>query len=336
LSEQYLSREELISLVREQQLIIEEIKAQIDSTELLQFPWVGNLGHWYWSITTNRVICNKHKILSLGFSEEEIPDEINYQFFTDKLHPDDYEKAMKSMRLHLQGKCDAYEVAYRIQTKNGKWKWFYDRGVVTKRSRNKEPLLVAGIVFDITQQKTLEHQLKTANEAMESLLRIDSLTLLNNRRTILEYLGDEIKKAERLGRELSVILFDIDDFKKINDEYGHIVGDKVLVAVSSEIKSNVREIDHVGRYGGEEFLVVLAECDASEASVIGERVRKSVEALLIDDHIRVTVSGGVKQFSYECALDESRKMESLIDEADKCLYDAKRQGKNQISVHNKK
>ena len=94
------------------------------------------------------------KVEAIGYTIEELPDKIPYSFFTDKLHPDDYERVMENMSLHLEGSTPVYEVEYRIQAKDGSWKWFYDRGKVTKRSEDGTPLFSAGIVFDVSKQKS--------------------------------------------------------------------------------------------------------------------------------------------------------------------------------------
>lgn len=119
-------------------------------------------------------------------------------------------------------------------------------------------------------------------------------------------------------------MFDIDFFKCINDTYGHQTGDVVLAEVASALKSAVRETDFLGRYGGEEFLVVLPETELEIALNIGERIRKNIEALSFSEKdLRVTISGGLKEFKQGDASD-------LIKEADELLYMAKRKGRNRV------
>ena len=96
----------------------------------MYFPWAGNLGRWDLNIKTHEVICNPLKVETLGYTMDEL--EPVYQFFTELIHPDDYEDTMEAMREHLRGDAPAYEAEYRIRTKAGGWKWFYDRGIVTK------------------------------------------------------------------------------------------------------------------------------------------------------------------------------------------------------------
>ncbi|NBC82236.1 MAG: PAS domain-containing protein [Bacteroidetes bacterium] len=151
-----LSKEELISQLHKKDLFIDEFMREKESSEHLNFPWTGNLGHWYWNVQNNSVLFNSKKVTVLGYNFSEIPEDVGFQFFTEKLHPDDYEPVMQNMRDHLSGNSPAYEVEYRIQTKDNKWKWFYDRGIITKYDNTGKPLFLTGIVFDITQKKIME------------------------------------------------------------------------------------------------------------------------------------------------------------------------------------
>lgn len=150
--------EQLLELLDSKNRLIDALKSEKDEDEMLKFPWIGNLGQWFWDVKFNQVTFNPLKVLNLGYEKEEIPEICDYAFFTDKLHPDDYEPVMQNMRDHLSGKSGAYEVEYRIRTKSGLWKWYYDRGKVTRRGDSGEPLFVAGIVFDITERKNLEEK----------------------------------------------------------------------------------------------------------------------------------------------------------------------------------
>lgn len=113
-------------------------------------------------VESNQVFYNDGKVLALGYNPSEIKGRVGYQFFTEKIHPDDYERVMKNMRNHLEGKSSAYEVEYRIRAKDGQYKWYYDRGKITSGNKDGKPLVVAGIVFDVTHQKKLEQELLEA------------------------------------------------------------------------------------------------------------------------------------------------------------------------------
>ena len=128
---------------------------------------------------------------------------------------------------------------------------------------------------------------------------LDGLTKICNHRSLIEHLKVETAESSRTGRALSVAIFDIDDFKKVNDTKGHIYGDQVLVDVASIMKKSVRATDYPGRYGGEEFLVIFTNTPLSVASKISERIRQTVEKHHFVDGLRITVSGGVSQYQNE-------------------------------------
>jgi two-component system cell cycle response regulator len=152
----------------------------------------------------------------------------------------------------------------------------------------------------------------------------DSLTKLYNHNSIIEKLNHEVRRAGRYGSPLSVIMVDIDHFKDINDTYGHPFGDSVLLKLSGILKSNIRVVDSVGRYGGEEFLIILPEVERESAYKVMQRI---MEKLIHQDwgekDVTVTLSAGIAVFSGE-------DTETLISIADEHLYAAKRKGRNRI------
>lgn len=164
-----LSKEQLISKIKSYESLIDQMKKDEKEELTLNFGWTGNLGRWYWEFENDIVRFNKLKVETLGYKIDEIPNNIGYRFFTDKIHPEDYDKTMKIMREHLSGERKVYEVEYRIRTKEGNWKWFYDRGKITKRDSQGRPLLLAGIVFDITQRKEMEKKLEQNNIELKRL-----------------------------------------------------------------------------------------------------------------------------------------------------------------------
>lgn len=165
---------------------------------------------------------------------------------------------------------------------------------------------------------------------LEQMSVTDGLTQLINHRYLQEILSQEFKRYERDSIPFSLIMIDIDHFKKINDTYGHPVGDKVLIRVAHILKNSCREIDHVARYGGEEFATLLINTDSEGAKQTAERIRQSIaqDTLLIGDvSLRVTASLGIATCPDNC-IDKR----SLIDYADQALYQAKETGRNRI-VH---
>lgn len=155
----------------------------------------------------------------------------------------------------------------------------------------------------------------------------DGLTGIFNHTYIVNKLNEEIERAKRYHSDLSVMLFDLDNFKDVNDTYGHLAGDYVLQKIAELFTKKLRTIDIVGRYGGEEFLVVLPETDLERAYVVGERLRTGVEQEQFtyeDHHIKLTVSGGIGLYK------QGHIANDLIKIADNNLYKAKREGKNRL------
>jgi diguanylate cyclase (GGDEF)-like protein len=152
---------------------------------------------------------------------------------------------------------------------------------------------------------------------------IDGMTGISNHRVLIEFLKAGISEADRTKAPLSVALFDIDNFKSVNDSKGYVYGDQVLTDVAALIKNSVRENDLAGRYGGEEFMVVFTNTGIDSAAKIAERIRQAVEKYPFEDGLKITLSGGVKQYEGESFME-------LVHLADVKLYDAKKQGKNRI------
>jgi diguanylate cyclase (GGDEF)-like protein len=178
----------------------------------------------------------------------------------------------------------------------------------------------------------LAHELQDANSRLKELVYRDGLTGLYNHRYFQEALGNELNRASRYQSSVSLILFDIDYFKKVNDTHGHPAGDLVLMNIARAVNNAVRPCDIVARYGGEEFAVILPETSAAGVKVFAARLRRCVEgiATLADGQlIYVTVSAGATTFNKEGA-DVSKS--TLIETADRGLYMSKQNGRNQVTV----
>jgi diguanylate cyclase (GGDEF)-like protein len=165
-------------------------------------------------------------------------------------------------------------------------------------------------------------------EETRRLANNDPLTGLQNRRRTTERLEIEIARARRYGVPLAIALCDVDHFKQVNDRFGHNVGDHVLVQVGRVLQTTLREVDLVGRWGGEEFLVVLPDTDHAGARVVGERLRAGIEGLpaFSGGPERVTASVGLASF------DATDSTAGFIDRADQALYKAKKAGRNRCEV----
>lgn len=174
--------------------------------------------------------------------------------------------------------------------------------------------------------------LDDVNERLRRMVTVDSLTGIANRRRFEEMLNTEWKRGSRNALPLSVLLGDVDHFKKYNDTYGHAVGDMVLKRVATTLNTGMRPSDLAARYGGEEFVIVLPETDVEGAKVVGERLRVAIESMVVDHgdgrQSNVTISIGIatKKISRDFP---PEKMVTIADEA---LYDAKHAGRNRVQV----
>ena len=164
-------------------------------------------------------------------------------------------------------------------------------------------------------------ELEKLNETLREQTLRDSLTKLYNNAFVFDYLERETESILSRGGSLSLLMMDLDNFKNINDTYGHLFGDKVITAVSDKLIDVTRESDIVGRYGGEEFIVVLTDTRKALAIEIAERIRKEVNEIVFENDATITLSIGVAELSEQTAY-------NLVDAADGNLYKAKRQGKN--------
>lgn len=175
----------------------------------------------------------------------------------------------------------------------------------------------------------MTERIRAQEEALEAAARIDDLTGLYNRREFDRVLVAEIQRGERYGTPVSLVLCDVDHFKQFNDKYGHPVGDRVLREIASCLSRELREVDRACRYGGEEFALVLPQCDMSAALQAAERVRQAVGVLdlVVDagESVEVSVSLGVATYPVH-----GTAYATLFKQADDALYEAKAQGRNRV------
>jgi diguanylate cyclase (GGDEF)-like protein len=178
--------------------------------------------------------------------------------------------------------------------------------------------------------KRLQDELEEKNRELERLSISDGLTGLFNHRHIHQELWEEFERVQRTEEPLAVAMLDLDHFKQVNDTYGHQAGDAVLQEVAAILRETAREIDKLGRYGGEEFMALLPDSDLDAATVFAERVREAVEGYAFDvglpEPIRLTVSAGVATYPNA----QIENPDQLVDWADRALYAAKKGGRNRV------
>jgi diguanylate cyclase (GGDEF)-like protein len=173
-------------------------------------------------------------------------------------------------------------------------------------------------------------ELELKNRELDRMSKTDHLTELANRRFMTSRLKEEAERGKRTGEKFSILMCDIDNFKKINDTYGHEIGDLAIKEVSNAIKNVVREYDVVSRWGGEEFLILLINTSSIEAEKAAEKIREAIEhnKIAIDKgSFKLTISIGVSEYLNEVSISEN------VNNADKALYESKNNGKNKVTVY---
>lgn len=228
-------------------------------------------------------------------------------------------------RIKLAEEVRAYGqvLGRELQLKNRCGKTFWAMVSASKMEWFGEPVIMVA-VNDISIRKAME-------EELQRLATIDFLTGLLNRRQFFSLGNQEIKKAGRYGRPLSLIIYDVDHFKQVNDTFGHQAGDIVLREMSKAVHAQLRETDIAGRVGGEEFGIILPETATSEALILAERVRTAIESLAIDSGeavLRITASFGVAGLVVE-----DKSLDQIFSRADEALYEAKKAGRNRVSLN---
>lgn len=182
------------------------------------------------------------------------------------------------------------------------------------------------IIYDVTDTAVNKAALQAANAKLEHLSRTDRLTELYNRGYWEERLRQEYARFQRHASTACLIMFDIDHFKKVNDNYGHPAGDEVIRRTAEVVRNSIRDVDIAGRYGGEEFAIILVNADDEGASTFAERLRGNVEQLRVvheGTHIPYTISLGIAPLTEDIG-----SPEAWIETADQALYQAKRGGRN--------
>ena len=246
----------------------------------------------------------------------------DFNEWRDSIYPDDLDYAERSLaEVLVKGAVEDRE--YRIINAEGQVRWLSDKCFINQQADNNQRLIVVGMAEDITDKKLLEGEL-------QRLATTDVLTQSSNRRHFFDCAEEAFAAAKEAQTPLAFLLLDIDDFKQINDTYGHQAGDHVLQRIADTGKAVLRRGDLFGRIGGEEFAAVFPGCTPQIAQQIAERLQREIQRLSFDHDgqlFGVTVSQGLTGITAE---DES--LDSLFARSDAAMYQAKRQGKNQIVI----
>lgn len=256
----------------------------------------------------------------LGYSREELYGIYIWDLFSE----DSKEMVKQSVLRRLNG--DKFDGSYTLEAiPKDKRRLLLSIHSTTVIYKGK-PVGLASFI-DVTEIKKLEEELEHEKNKFKELSEIDPLTGIFNRRRFESSLSDYMKVAQRYERPLSLIMFDIDHFKKINDTYGHQAGDEVLKDVCNLVKPILRNSDTFARVGGEEFMIICTETDVSAAKNIAEKIRSSAEAHAFNLPDRVTLTLGATEYRQGIGLDD------FVRNADQAMYKGKIDGRNRVEVY---
>jgi len=225
----------------------------------------------------------------------------------------------------------AYEIIEHFQSLGTSGKWLRLTFAPLADGDGGEDFGAAVTFEDITCFKEYEQALLEREKRHIELSITDDLTKLHNSRQFFHQLKNEFDRSQRYGHPLALLMMDVDNFKKLNDTYGHLEGDRVLRRIGEIIRDCIRKTDSAYRYGGEEFTVILPETTGEDAVVVAERIRKAISDDLFScdgDHFTVTASIGIALYHH------NETFETLLKNADKSMYAAKRHSKNCVCLEN--
>ncbi len=269
--------------------------------------------------TEKFIYANPSLQAKLGYSEEELKN----MFFWDILAEEHKETAKDAIKKGLADINYKHYVTFKVFKKTGEelWMYIYAGPAIYKGKRVR-----IATFTDITELVQLRKRLEKEKESYKNISEKDDLTGIFNRRKFKSSLERQIKIASRYKRPLSLVMFDIDRFKEINDNFGHQAGDSVLCELTALVVTALRDTDILARYGGEEFMVIMPETDINDAENIAERIRKNVENSIFKYTTSVTISLGVGRYA------DGEDADGFIKRVDGALYKAKQGGRNRVCV----
>lgn len=292
-------------------------KALRASDERLRLAlWGTGDSLWDWDCLNGHVERTGFETL-LGYRSDEIEPSIQWR--DELMHPDDVATAQHQLMMHLNSEQPFYEAQYRLRNAKGAWIWVLDRGHIVERDANGNALRLAGTMRDISEQRRRDDELK-------HLANYDSLTQLPNRTLFLERLQQALLSAQRRDTRVAVLFIDLDQFKSINDSYGHHAGDELLCAVAARLRACVRIDDTVARLGGDEFTVILENLQILYfvSRVVDDIRAIFAEPFLSGEHaLQISASIGISVYP-----DDADSSERLLTHADMAMYASKSQGRN--------
>lgn len=289
---------------------------------LLQAEAAALVGHWRVDLVRWTIEWSDQTYRIHGLAPGT-PVDVEYSM--EQYLPEDREIAQGILREAVKT-GQPFEYQGRLRRADGEVRHVKSHGLI-ETGRGGKPVGIFGTLQDVTETVENARILEAARNAAERVANTDMLTGLPNRRHTLAFLEKAMVGARDHGAPLAVAIFDIDHFKRINDEFGHAVGDEVIRRVARRAKASLRDEDMVGRFGGEEFVCVLQRSSAQAAELVAERLRKAIEADDSGDDLPpATVSIGLAVYDGELDAEE------LLHRADQALYTAKREGRNRLRL----
>lgn len=282
----------------------------------------GRLGLWDLDLSQQSLVLNDRWAQMLGYELSEIAH--TPLIWKKLMHPSDHRAAMRAFKAHYDGSTSELDHTFRMRHKDGHWVWVHNRGKVIARDFRQKPTRMMGTHMDVTA-------LKSAEEEVEQLAFYDVLTALPNRRLMLDRLAHALVNSARHCTYGALIFIDLDDFKTLNETFGHEQGDVLLKSVASRLASCLRDGDTVARFGGDEFVVMLDHLDTvsdiatKQVEKVGDKIIESLNQSyqLASTSLHSTPTLGATLFN-----GVTDKVEDVLKRADIAMYQAKTAGKN--------
>jgi diguanylate cyclase (GGDEF)-like protein len=312
--------------------IAENLRVSEESLKMAQA--IARIGHWEWDMISGHFICSEEmcRILGLECKNSTVEKDV----FLQAVHPDDRKRVATHLSNVMAG--NGFDIEYRIILPDGEIRVLHGLGQTIYSDACRQTKIIGtlqdlherdqtkmlGVIQDITERKVLEDKL-------EEQANTDFLTGCDSRRHFLERAEQEFSRIRRYGGEMSMLMLDLDHFKKINDSYGHQVGDTTLQILVQACKALLREVDVFGRLGGEEFAIMLPETGSERALEVAERLCHAVAMAEVPlenaPPIHFTTSIGVAVLTAE-----DIRIDTLLNRADRALYRAKNAGRNRVGI----
>ncbi|MGH8751824.1 MAG: diguanylate cyclase domain-containing protein [Burkholderiales bacterium] len=283
----------------------------------------SGLALFEWDILSGAVYLSEQWSLMLGGKAE--PTQTTFPALENLVHPDDKAQLGKLIYDVLKGHASHYRAEHRVQTLSGGWLWIQSYGQIVARNENGLALRMIGTNADISERKRLELQLIR-------LAQYDSLTGLPNRNLFHDRLTQALSRSKRNKELMSLMYLDIDQFKKINDELGHSIGDAMLHGFAQRLKQCVRDTDTVARLAGDEFAIIMEGLHQPEDAKRGaEKILNSMSTAFSLEHCQINVSASIGIAFFGGSGDLSGDV--LVKMADSAMYRAKQKGRNNYVVY---